>query len=203
MDTLKMTGFEAYKLYLALKNHFTSKTYDYFKYNGAISAKPNSFEQRNDKYFFSKLAKKKDVIGFLVSVFVYGKRDSWIGDILKNEEYEENYLRWQKVKESITYVFTNDLDHLDLDFGKNFIVEEGQHPYLLKLVIGGHIHIETFIILNDIIRFVPAWNKQIVDKVLWPEVKLKCKKYHPFISYDKQKCKSILVDKFGLKPDTK
>ena len=32
--SLRMDGFEAYKHYLALKSHFTSKTYDYFKYNG-------------------------------------------------------------------------------------------------------------------------------------------------------------------------
>ena len=29
-----MTGFEVYKMYLALKNHFTKDKYDYQKYNG-------------------------------------------------------------------------------------------------------------------------------------------------------------------------
>ena len=29
-----MTGFEVYKMYLALKQHFTKSDYDYFKYRG-------------------------------------------------------------------------------------------------------------------------------------------------------------------------
>jgi hypothetical protein len=33
-----MTPFEVYKKYLALKNHFTKDSYDYFKYGGKVSA---------------------------------------------------------------------------------------------------------------------------------------------------------------------
>jgi hypothetical protein len=198
MHSLKMTGFEAYKLYLALKAHFTSKTYDYFQYNGAVSAKLDSFEKRNDKYFFTKLSKKKDVLGFLVSLFVYGKKEMWIGDIIRNEEQEDLFLKWQKVRQSITYVFSNDLDQLKEDFLSNFEIKDGQHPYLLQLLLGEHIHIETFIILNDILKFVPFWNKYMQDTVLWPEVKLKCKKYQPFMEYNREKCLQILVDKFNL-----
>ena len=40
-----MTGFEVYKTYLALKQHFTKQEYDYFKYNGKVRANENSFEQ--------------------------------------------------------------------------------------------------------------------------------------------------------------
>jgi hypothetical protein len=198
MHSLKMTGFEAYKLYLALKTHFTSKTYDYFQYNGAIKARIDSFEKRKDKYFFTKLSKKKDVLGFLVSLFVYGKKEMWIGDIIRNEEQEDLFLKWQKVRQSMTYVFSNDLDQLKEDFISNFEIKDGQHPYLLQLLLGDHIHIETFIILNDILKFVPFWNKHMQDTVLWPEVKLKCKKYQPFMEYNKEKCLQILVDKFNL-----
>jgi hypothetical protein len=199
MYSLKMNGFEAYKMYLALKSHFSSKTYDYFKYNGSTRAKLETYEQRKDKYFFQKLAKKKDVMGFLVSLFVYGKKDLWIGDIVRNEEIEELVIKRQKVKESISYVFSNDLDRLHEDLKSNFEVVDGQHPYLLNLLIGDHIHIETFVILNDILKFVPYWNKHISDQVVWPDLRLKCKKYQPFMEYDKDKCFKILVDKFGLK----
>ena len=41
-------GFKAYKLYLAVKNHFTT-SYDYFKYNGKVNAKEDSFLKRRDK----------------------------------------------------------------------------------------------------------------------------------------------------------
>ena len=53
-----MTGFEVYKMYLALKQHFTKQDYDYFKYRGKVRANEKSFEQRRDRYFFKKLATK-------------------------------------------------------------------------------------------------------------------------------------------------
>ena len=40
-----MTGFEVYKMYLALKQHFTKPDYDFWKYNGKIRANEKSFEQ--------------------------------------------------------------------------------------------------------------------------------------------------------------
>lgn len=197
--SLRMDGFEAYKHYLALKSHFTSKTYDYFKYNGAVRAKRESFEARNDKYFFQKLAKRKDITEFLVSLFVHGNKDMWIGDIVRNEESEQTFLKSQKIKQSLTYVFMNDLEKFNEDLVSSFVVHEGQHPHALRLLMSNDIHIETFIILNDIMRFTPSWNRQIEEQIIWPSVRQKCKKYHPFIEYDKEKCKNIVVDKFSLK----
>ncbi len=197
MYVLRMDAFEAYKHYVALKNHFTSNNYDYFKYNGHIRAKRESFESRNDKYFFQKLAKRKDLVHFLVSLFVYGSRDSWIGDIVRNEENERMYNKWQKVRQAITYVFSNDIENFEPDLKGSFDVVDGQHPLALRLLLSETIHIETFIIMNDIIKFVPHWNKHITDTVVWPSVRHKCKKYQPFMEYDVSKCRQIVVDKFG------
>ena len=50
-----MDAFQAYTLYLALKQHFTpGRGYDFFKYNGKTNASKNAFETRKDKYFFHK-----------------------------------------------------------------------------------------------------------------------------------------------------
>lgn len=199
MFTLKMDAFEAYKHFLALKRHFTTKHYDYFKYKGVVNAKKDSFDVRNDKYFFHKLSKHKDLTNFLVALFAYGKQDMWIGDILRNEESEKMYREWLKVKESLTYTFTNDLDKFNDDLISSFVVVDGQHPHALKLLLRKEIHIETFIILNDIIRFTSTWNRDIVEQTVWPDVRQRCKKYHPFLQYDKEALKKVVVDKFDLK----
>lgn len=193
-----MDGFDAYKTYLALKSHFSSKHYDYFRYNGAVRAKRASYEKRNDKYFFQKLAKQKDLVQFLVALFVYGKPEMWVGDIVRNEESEQMYLKWQKVNQSLTYVFKEDLCKLNDNFVSNFLPQDGQHPPLLKMLLRDEIHIETFIILNDVIRFSPMWNKRIKDKFVWPDVRQKCKKYQPFMEYDKEKYKKLVVDHFDV-----
>ena len=199
MFTLRMDAFEAYKHYLALKSHFTTKNYDFFKYNGAIKARRDKFDLRNDKYFFHKLSKHKDLTNFLVAMFVYGRHDMWVGDLLRNEESEKLYKEWLRVRESLTYVFTNDLDKFNDDLISSFVVKEGQHPHALKLLLRKEIHIETFIILNDILRFTPSWNKDIIDTVVWPEVRQRCKKYHPFMQYTKENFEKVLVDKFNIK----
>lgn len=199
MYLFNMDGFEAYKQYLALKSHFTTKTYDYFKYGGAIKAKKDSFDCRRDKYFFTKLARRKDLTGFLVAMFVYGKKDLWVGDIVRNEETENLYRKWSKVKESLTYIFMNDLEKFNEDLVSSFVVVDHQHPHALKLLLRDEIHIETFIIMNDILRFTSSWNREMHDPIVWPEIRQKCKKYHPFLQYDKDKLKSIVIERFDLK----
>ena len=55
-----MTSFDAYKTYLALKNHFCKPKYDYFKYAGKSRASADSFNKRKDKYWFERISRQKD-----------------------------------------------------------------------------------------------------------------------------------------------
>ena len=50
-------GYNAYKTYVALKNHFKSDSYDYFKYKGKARVKEETFLKRKDKFFFEKIRK--------------------------------------------------------------------------------------------------------------------------------------------------
>jgi len=189
--------FEAYKLYLALKNHFSQSSYDFFKYNGKVKANYDSFNVRKDKYFFYKLSKKKDVVQYLVANFIDGKNHQWVGDLVQHEEAEAIYAEWQRRQQALTYTFKQDIEKLKEDFNSNFVVKNGQHPFLLKLVLRRDISLETFIILNDIVRFTSVWNKHIEDTMVWPEFYMKCKKYRPFLKYEIAKFKQILKEKYS------
>ena len=140
-----MDAFEAYKVYIALKSHFTTKYYDYFKYNGRTRASRKTFEKRADKYFFHKLSKRKDIVEFLVSNFVYNG-DGWVGDLVQNNESEKYYRQFLRTRESLSYILSEELNKLKDKFNDNFVVENGQHPYALKLYLRGDISIETLII---------------------------------------------------------
>lgn len=190
---LLMDGFDAYRTYVALKNHFNSKTYDFFKYNGRSKASRASFEKRNDKYFFHKLAKRKDLVDFLVANLVVDNH--WVGDIINNESADKNFRAMIKVRESLSYIFKQDLEKFSEPFLDNFRVEDGQHPKALRLYLEKEIHLETLIILNELTMFMRSWNRKIEETFVWPEVYLKCKKYRPFLKFDKEKMKGILVDK--------
>lgn len=190
-----MTPFESYKTFLAVKNHFTTDSYDYIKYNGKVGARQSSFETRKDKYQFYKLSKHKDPLKYLVANFVDGDL-KWVGDLF-NDESEKVYAEWLKRQQSLSYIFEQDLNKLLTNFDDNVIVKNGQHPYLLKQYLRRQVSIETIIILNDILGFFGHWNKKIEDTVLWPSIYKKLSKYKPFFHYDAFKCRKILKEKFA------
>lgn len=192
-----MEAFEAYKTYVAIKNHFSSKTYDFFKYGGRTKASRATFEKRSDKYFFHKLSRRKEVVNYLVANFAYNDSSSWVGDFVNNEQSDRYYLRMVKIRESLSYTFSQDLDKLEDCFDNNFQVIEGQHPIILRKYLQNEINIETLIILDDMVSFMKKWNRRIQDPVVWPQVYLKCKKYKPFFEYDKEKLKKVVLDRFS------
>jgi hypothetical protein len=73
-------------------------------------------------------------------------------------------------------------------------VTPGKHPKLLSETMSGTTTIETMVILNNIMNFFPMWNKKIDDDIIWPNFRLKCEKYTPFVTFDKVKFKSILKE---------
>ena len=186
-----MKPFEAYKLFLAVKMHFTQPQYDFFKYNGKVNANIQSFEKRRDKYHFAKLAKHKDPLGYLVSQYVTGNFTGWIGDLF-TEEAERVYTDYLARQQSLTYRFNSDLETISEDFLSYFKVKDGQHPPLLVLLKRGNVSIETVTILNDQLNFFKFWDTRIDDTVIWPSIRERCLKYRPFIRYDKAKIKSLI-----------
>jgi hypothetical protein len=189
-----MNPFEAYQKYLAMKQHFTQKGYDYFKYNGKTNASVTSFETRKDKYYFHKLSKKDDVENFLM-VNLIDNPHIWIGELF-DEKAEAQYLNWKKKQESLSYIFKTELNALHEDLNKNFEVEDGQHPYILKQYLRKNISLETFVIVDDVLKFAKYFNKNIEDTIIWPGVEMKMIKYRAFLKYDKFKMRKILKEKF-------
>lgn len=188
-------AFEVFRDYMALKSHFTTKSYDYFKYQGKLkSITPAAYDKRRDKVFFMKLAKHKDPRHFLVANFIEG--NSWIGDLAYNEQAQTVYTNWQKRTQSLTYIFQNEIEHLKDDINANFVVEDNQHPFALKLFLSKKISIETLVILIDLVRCFSHWNTELADDLLWKELSLRLVKYKPFVQYDRSKMKKILLDKF-------
>lgn len=190
-----MTSFDTFKLYISLKNHFTQKKYNYFKYNGKSRISQDSFDKRKDKIFFQKLSKHSDVLGFLLSNLLVNNK-SWIKDITYNENSDKIYNDWLKRKQSLTYVFKNDIKKLDDDFNSNFLIQENNHPTILKLYLSNEISLETFCILIDISGAKKYFDKMLKNDVMWDEIGLLVEKYTPFITYDKEKYKNILLTNY-------
>lgn len=192
------TGFAAFAMYNALKLHFTSDSYDYFKYHGKTNVSKQTFSTRKDKYYFYKLSRKygiDELKNFYVANFISGN-DKWVGNML--QDGEDNYTKWLKTQQSLTYTFENDIVWM-LEKVTNpndmLIGRKNEFPLLLQHTMSGTIHIETLTIMDDIMNFIPMWNKEIYDDIIWPTWSRKIEKYKPFIHYDKDKFKQILKEK--------
>ena len=196
-------GFDVFKTYLAVKNHFTTD-YNYIKYGGRVTAKLESFTKRPDRYFFHKLSKKyneKDILDFFVSNFAVDG-NKWIGNVLNNEG-SENYTRYRKYKEAFGYHFRNDCVSIVHDFSRRgisfndgFRIINGQHPRVLRLLIQKKIHIQTAIVLDSILSFSKVWNKEISEKVVWPKIAHTITKLKPFVNFNFTEAKLIVKEIF-------
>ena len=199
---MRLSAFDTYALYLALKQHFTQDSYDYFKYHGKTRANKESFLQRKDRFQFQKLSRMYDgeqMRDFLVSNLVKDK-GSWVGDLM-NDDASDNYLTYLKRKQSLAYTFTNELDKF---FGQEppevaFKVGEGYRslPPILNFIMCGAMSPETFVILDRFIGFSSVLDKKLPDCFLWSKYRKLPQKFHPFLSYDKDKMKNILKDKIN------
>jgi hypothetical protein len=190
-----MTPFEVYRDYLALRNHFNTPSYNYFKYQGKSSIGTDSFVKRRDRFFFEKVAKHRDPHSFMLANFVQNPK-AWIRDMAYSDDAEQVYQAWQKVKDSLTYTIQADLEKLQFPFDSNFLVKDGQCNHVLTCYMAKEITLETTCVLADLTQCIPYWDKQLKDNVVWEHMGLLIKKYTPFIKYDPAKIKHIVVDFF-------
>jgi len=193
-----MTGFKAFRYYLALKLHFNNDKYNVFENKGNIKYSYENFNSRNDRHIFEKLARKfdtdKDLIQFLVANFAYG-HDNMIFAI---EEANEYYLEWQKRKQSISRIFKDDLNTIELESQKNALSLDqiinftlNEYPSIIKLYLGKKIAIESISILNDLLDFIPKWKQNPSGMLILESDIRRIEKLKGFVKYEQDKIKPI------------
>jgi len=199
-----MNSYEAYTLYLAIKLHFTSDSYDFYKHNAKVNSTFNTFLKRNDRFFFHKLTtkySKEEMLDYFVCNFFHNSK-TWIGNLVRADG-ETNYTKWKKFNQAFTYNFRNDcllvrniIDGDSISFDDVFRVSNGQHPRLLRLLLSEQIGVQTFIILDKILSFCKNWDKEITETIIWPEKSFKITKLKPFVNFNITKCKFIMKEVF-------
>ena len=199
-----MNGFEVYKIYLAVKLHFTSKgrSYDFHRHLGKTTARLETFTKRRDRYFFHKLSKSYNnntIVDYFVSNFVTNT-NLWVGDII-GKTGDDNYKQWSKKIEALHYYYEQDIDYIleqDYKFDDLFKSVNGQHPPILKMFLSKRINFETVLILDEILSFTKQLNKNINEKVLWPKLYDRMIRYKSFLNYNLTKYKMTLKRKLKL-----
>ena len=191
-----LEGYNAYKTYLAIKQHFTTD-YNFHKYNGKVRASEESFYKRRDRFFFKKLEKKyskEELIMYFVSNFTKST-SKWIGNLL-SQDSEKNYLEYKKNKESLSYSFKNELLYIkDKKLGNKLFEIDNGHPLLFKFYLQGKVSIETMVILDNKLNFIKYWNNNMND-IVWESEFKKISKYRSFFEYNKDSFNNIIKEVF-------
>lgn len=194
-----MNGRYVFDQYLSLKAHFSSKSYDYYKYNGEIKSS-EKYDTRNDKLIFERIAKSYrsiDMPGVLVSQFI-DNPSFWIGDFNKSI-----YIDWKRRTDSLDYIFKQDLSKIfenintQKEFKNIFIYPKGQHPKIFQMLLNGDITIETFSILNALFPFFHILDKNIDIPIVWNKKKKIAQKYVTFLKFNEKEYKRLLKEKLA------
>lgn len=176
-----MEAYDAYKIYHALKLHFTSN-YDYAKYHGKANVSVDSFLKRKDRPFFGRVARKykDDTKDFFISNFIVNPK-GWVGNF-----NDENYLNWKKRNQSLKYNYKSELTELfnKVETFDDIFASEGQHPLLLKQFMSKKISMETVAILESLLGFCSRFDKQIQETIVWPDRKKLIKNYSNLLTND-------------------
>ena len=201
MAKTRLDAYEVFCLYIAIKNHFTKPSYDFFKYNGKTNINKESFLARRDKYQFHKLSrmyKPDDMRDFLVANFV--KEDMWVGTLLQDEA-ADNFSIHKGTMQSLSYYFGNEIEKAFSTVAKPddiFAVEKGGEPHIVNLYLQGEVSIYTLILLDEFVGFMKKFDKKLGDDYIWSKLSFRLKKLRPFIEFDKEKIKSILKEKVDV-----
>lgn len=193
---MRLSAFDTYCLYLALKNHFTQKGYDFFKYNGKVTASKDSFMARKDRLHLQRLSRTysaDEMKDFFVANFIKGR--TWSVDLLL-EEADDTYREYLKRKQSLSYTFANELDNLFSEHKPNTVFKANSGvPPILNFVLSERMSPESFTILDRYTGFSKVLNERLADDFLWQKFNTLPQKLHPFLDYDREKMKTILKEK--------
>jgi hypothetical protein len=197
MNSYAMTEYEVYKMYLALKLHFTTEAYDVIKQKGKVRASKQAFAKRKDLYSIKKIAKNysdEEIANFLVANFTSG--DRWGG--VFDTEAGDRFLEWKRKIEALSYNFEKDLEKISFEmenmgktFGDAFLIEKNQHPYIIKSFLRRDINLETLVVLEKIDPYLDKFDNNIDDTIIWPDISRLIRKYKPFLNFDKEKYAGI------------
>jgi len=166
---------DAYKIYTALRLHFTTDNYDIR--SGITPRKPKAGVKTSFKKKLEMLMKQYNY---------------------QEEEFFENtgpevFLEWKRVQESLTYNYTQDVQYLASQVTKLEDVWDCSqgHPVILKAYCGKRCRLETLVILNKLYKFTSEVDEQLVFDPVWNSISRLIHKYSPFIKVEKDKLAMI------------
>lgn len=195
-----MTDYDAWRIVRATCLHFSSKSYDAFKFNfkGGKSIQRKHFDDlpETQKYFAKKLANKlKDEKSIQTYAFTnIVKTDTkWFAGMSFGP-----YFEYIKFIQNFSYQFKQRISHINMPLNDYLTSKDGQFSEIIVEYLRDNLPFEAVIIIDSLTNFLSHNNKTCTDTLVWPELYLLFNKSKPFIlrDIDKIKAKKILKEHF-------
>lgn len=186
-------GFEAFNCFMAIKQHFSLDNYDYFKYNGRVKGKIDSFDVRKDKFQFIKLHSFNNYENLILSNILHNQK-AWVTDIIDSNVGGKIFSEWEVRIANMENNFVSDLKKLKQDnFKDNFKSYNKQPPFVVKSDMQRQINLETLAILLDITNTKQYMLDNVDDTIIAHGIIKKSFKYIPFLKFDK----NVYIDRIS------
>lgn len=180
-------SFETYRTFAALRQHFARPDYDFFLYNGKVRVSPKTYENHRDRHVYERVARHRDPVGLMVACLVEDPR-AWIGEVAGGNLV---YVARRAVVEDLTNV----LQAQQPQFISTAVPHgSGFHPTLLRAYLSRRVPVEVAALVVETSGCADAWRSAYGADPVVQEATLRLTKYAPFVEYDRDKARAILVD---------
>lgn len=146
-----MQGYTAFKLWIAMKQHFTTKNFNVFENRGKVKCKFETYLARNDYQIIEHLADRfttREFVLYLASNFMYGFTDM----MWEKSTGIANYNQFISRQEQIGHIVDKDIKTLE---DANVKLTDGLQ--IVRFLTRNEITFETVVLLNQY--------KNITDKI--------------------------------------
>lgn len=186
-----MVGYDGFRMWIAMTQHFTTKSFDVFKNRGRIKCKYETYLARNDYKMFELIASKfqpNEFVLFLASNLMYGNDQM----IYQYGSAVANYNLFLQRRHLIGHVVDNDLKTLyNLNIGYDDAVS------IIRQLTKDQITFETVALINQYRNLTNQIRALPISSVLDPLL-LRIDKSKGFIKIPAG-VDELLKDKLNLK----
>ena len=157
-----MNGFDGFKLWVAMRQHFTTKNFDIFKNKGRMKGKFETYLARTDypmiEYVTSRF-ELRDFVYYLAGNFIYGN-DACIWDYGQGAA---NYNLFIARKKILGNVVANDFKSLD-----NINIAYNDGVGVVRALTRNQITIETVSVINQVVNLTEQLRPLPIGKMVEP-----------------------------------
>jgi len=177
-------------MYLAMRQHFTRKTYDYVKFHGKVKTSQEAYDKRHDQTLFKMLSRKK----FLKEIMIYSffkNKNTYLTDMVAPDIEDKALAFWKNG--TSPYYFKRELQKF-VSLDEAFTVKKGQYPKIYEAYKKGEVSPQTLIICDDLAKVFDYWTRSLNDKFVWPDERFRLDKLKSFMDFDRDKYKKVLLE---------